>query len=347
MAEILDVLVIGAGVVGASVAHALREESRSVYVVDAAPRAGTGNTSRNSGVIHAGLYYPSDSLKTRLCRRGAHLLYAFAERHGVPCLRTGKYIVANGPTEIAYLDRIRRNAIGVPLDAVQELPKGVRADKALFSPNSGIIDSESLLQGLIAASRAETIFSHEVTHIQLEEETVSLKINGDHYRAKTVINCAGLAATRFCRGYRTYYARGVYFQIRLPSNINPPHLVYPAAPPGCPALGVHLTTNIHGETFLGPDLEWIDQEHYGVDPKRRDAFYEAASVYLPWLERDQLTPAYAGIRPKLSRTRWSDFKIFHEGDADQLIHCLGIESPGLTAAMAIGEYVAEMIKSVK
>ena len=345
MSEALDVLVIGAGIIGAAVAHALRGRNRTVFVVEAEANAGTATTSRNSGVVHAGLYYPPQSLKTRLCRRGAELLFAFSKRHGIPCRRTGKYIVANGRAEIEYLDRIRQNAVGAPLHLIGEVPDGIRADKALFSPNSGIVDSHALLLRLLAESRAEILFHQKVSGIRLEEKTVFVEIDGERYRARTVVNCAGLAATRFCKKFHTYFARGVYFQIELPNHLVTPGLVYPAVPPASPALGIHLTTNIHGESYLGPDLEWVDREQYAVDPKRSDAFFKAASVFLPWLRPEHLRPAYAGIRPKLSRTQWSDFTIFSEGGADQLIHCLGIESPGLTAAMAIGEYVAEMIKA--
>ena len=296
-----------------------------------------GISSRNSGVIHAGLYYPADSLKTRFCRRGAQLLYDFCARHNVPHQRTGKYIVANGPQQIQHLDWLEQHVDGVPLHRTANLPGSLKADAALFSPNSGIVDIHALIDTLLSRSGAEILYHQEVSALESGADGVSFWIDGVQYQADCLINCAGLGATRFTPDYHHHMARGCYFQIRLPKGLELPHLVYPAVPKGSPSLGTHLTRNIYGEAYLGPDIEWITTESYAVDPNRRDSFLQAARQYLPWLEDHHLQPGYAGIRPKLSATEFMDFHIVQDGP---LIHCLGIESLGLTAAMAIGEHIA-------
>jgi len=338
--ERVGTVVIGAGVVGAGVAYALRSRADDVVVIEAEPRAGTGVTSRNSGVIHAGLYYPPDSLKMKLCRLGLTKLYDFAEKHGVPHLRTGKFIVANDESERSFLDWLLAN-VGDHgrLREIDRIPNGVRAERALFSPLTGIVDIHQFVEALLAQSEATVLFNQRATRLTSRENGALIEIEGEAYLADWVVNCAGLSATDFVDGYAHRLARGVYFQIPIPGELDVPHLVYPAVPKGSPGLGIHLTRNIYGEAYLGPDVEWIDREDYAVDPARRDSFFEAASRYLPWLQPDMLQPGYAGIRPKLD-TGFADFAFLRQG---RLIHCLGIESPGITAAIAIGEHVAEMM----
>ncbi len=342
MTEKIGAVIIGAGVVGAGVAYALRDFADDVFVVDAGPRAGTGITSRNSGVVHAGLYYPPDSLKMALCRRGADLLYPFAAKHKIPCLRTGKYIVANNAEELAYLDWLMANVgdDGRLRDA-ERVPSGVRAERALFSPNTGIIDIHAFVEALLEQSGATLLFEQRVASLEAVDNGVRLDINGESYLAERVVNCAGLQAAGLA-GRRCYFARGAYFRVHIPNHVDAPHLVYPAVPKGSPSLGVHLTRNVYGEAYLGPDIEWIDDEDYAVDESRREGFYRAAKTYLPWLSPDHLQPGYAGIRPKLAPRGFCDFVFDRAGARGQLIHCLGIESPGITASMAIGEHVARL-----
>lgn len=343
MTEHVHTLIIGAGVVGAGVAYALRSMAERVYVVEAASRPCTGMSSRNSGVIHAGLYYPSDSMKTRLCRRGAQLLYEFAERHAVPHQRTGKYIVANQAEELDYLDWLKDNVSGIPLYEVDPPRGGIAAKRALFSPNTGIVEVHALVDKLLEQSRATLVFQQKVDALTIEDRGILLRIAGEEYLAEQVVNCAGLHATDLTRTHRHYYARGSYFQLKIPAGVELPNLVYPAVPKGSSSLGIHLTRNIFGEAYLGPDIEWIEHEDYSVDEQRRRVFFQAAKSYLPWLEPEHLGPGYAGIRTKLARDRFSDFLLLREGAAYPVFHCLGIESPGLTAAMAIGEYLAERL----
>ncbi len=344
MAEHVHTLIIGAGVVGAGVAYALRSMSDRIYVVEAEARPCTGMSSRNSGVIHAGLYYPGDSLKMRLCRRGAQLLYAFAARHGIAHQKTGKYIVANQPEELAYLDWLKNHVHGVPLREVAHPPDGIRAKRALFSPNTGIVEVHALVERLLDQSGANLVFNQKVESLAVEKQGVLLRIAGEEYLAERVVNCAGLHAAAFAPKQRHFYARGSYFQVKIPAGVDPPHLVYPAVPKGSAGLGIHLTRNMFGEAYLGPDVEWIDREDYSVDEGRRLSFFRAAKTYLPWLEPELLGPGYAGIRAKLKADGFADFMLAREGGQYPVIHCLGIESPGLTAAMAIGERVAAILE---
>lgn len=340
----MDVLVVGAGVVGAALAHALRNHGREVYWVEAEAAPGRGMTSRNSGVIHAGIYYPANSLKTELCRKGAKLLYEFAAQHKVAHSKPGKYLVAQTPDQETYLHQLKKQNQDVPLHWVQNLPAGIKASKALYSPNTGLIDQHALVETLIHASGIQPLYHQKVTSLQANAMGVEVKFGGDTYIAKEVFNCTGLAAAAFTQSAQHYFAQGAYFRLKPPTGMSLPALVYPAVPKKAASLGVHLTQNLAGESYLGPDLTWIDREHYRVDSLAVDRFHQAAQTYLPWLEPCMLEPGYAGIRAKLSRTGFSDFLIRREGGTEQLWHFLGIESPGLTAAMALAELVAAQVK---
>lgn len=334
----LDILIVGAGVVGCALAHGLRHRKKSVYWVEAAARAGSGMTSRNSGVIHAGIYYPSASLKTRLCREGSRLLYQFAAQHGVAHRRTGKFLVANNAEQATYLTSLSENNPTVPLEQVKRLPAGIRAEQAVFSPLTGIVDQHELVAALIQASGIEPIYHQPVTQMNCLGKRVRVRIGQDHYSARWVFNCTGLHATDFIGKYQHHFARGSYFRVAMPHSVSTPDLVYPTVPKQSVSLGIHLTRNLYGETFLGPDITWISEENYTVDEADRQKFFESAKTYLPWLTTDMLQPAYAGIRAKLSREGFHDFCLDREGEAGQLCHFLGIESPGLTAAMALAKY---------
>ena len=339
----LQTVIIGAGVIGAAVAYALRDSGSVTYVLEAEAKPATGISSRNSGVIHAGLYYPANSLKTRLCRRGAGLLYGFAESHGVPFQKTGKYLVANDPGELNHLAEIQAQAGAVPLLTPAEIPSAIRAKAALFSPNSGLVDVHCLTEALLSQSRAQVLFNQPVRDLKPEGSMVRFRVRGETFRAQTVVNCAGLVAADFTSTHRHHYAKGSYFRLSLPPSLEVPHLVYPAVPAGAPFLGIHLTRQLGGDAYLGPDLEWVEACDFSVDERRSELFFQAARRYLPWLKKEQLSPGYAGIRPKLDPNRFADFTFLPEGQRGQLIHCLGIESPGITAALAIGDWVKNLL----
>jgi len=360
----IDVVVIGAGVVGLAVARALALRGREVLIVEAAETFGTGISSRHSEVIHAGIYYPRGSLKAQMCVIGRHRLYDFCERFGVHHRRCGKLIVATSDDQMLDLKAIHAAATGngAPLewlDAAQAREKepDVFCVGALFSPMTGIIDSHSYMLALLGDAerhRTNIVYRSRVAGMWLESNSVLLAINDDTrptLRAHTVVNCAGLHATELAskiEGFpanhipQAYFARGHYFGLVGRTNFR--HLVYPIPEPG--GLGVHLTLDLANQARFGPDVEWIEQLDYSVDIRRAERFYAAIRRFWPKLADGQLIPAYAGIRPKISGPGEpaADFRIDGPGQhgVANVINLFGIESPGLTSSLAIGEHVAEL-----
>jgi len=357
-----DVVVIGAGVIGLAVARALAMRGREVLIVEAAESFGTGISSRHSEVIHAGIYYPRGSLKAQLCVEGRDRLYAYCERAGVPHRRCGKMIVATSPDQIADLQAIEAAAAGNGvqlqwLDAAEARAKEpeIVCEAALFSPATGIIDSHTYMLSLLADAErhdATIVYRSRVAAMWLESTSVLLAINEDErptLRARLVVNCAGLHATQVAasiEGFpagnipRPYYARGHYFSLAGRARFR--HLVYPIPEPG--GLGVHLTLDLAGQARFGPDVEWIEELDYAVSIERSERFYAAIRRFWPKLADGQLVPAYAGIRPKISGPGEpaADFRIDGPGQhgIPTVINLFGIESPGLTSSLAIGDHVA-------
>lgn len=355
---LVEVIVVGAGVVGLAVARALARRGREVLVVEAADTIGTGTSSRNSEVIHAGIYYPKDSAKARLCVRGKHMLYAYCAEHGIPHRRLGKLLVATTEAEAAQLDAIGQRAADngvdnlVALDkaAIARLEPELTAIHALLSPSTGIIDSHSLmlaLQGDAEQAGATVAFRTIVLDGKATGTGVRLRLGGAErctVEARLVVNAAGLFAHRVAAsidgmppgcipGIR--YAKGNYFGLTRRAPFS--HLVYPVPEPG--GLGVHLTLDMAGRARFGPDVEWIDDLDYSVDPGRALPFYAAIRRYWPALPDGALSPDYAGIRVKLPVPE-PDFEI--SCPLPGVVNLFGIESPGLTASLALAEEVAEL-----
>lgn len=365
--ETVDCAVIGAGVIGLAIARALAEQGREVLVIEAADQIGTGNSSRNSEVIHAGIYYPQGSLMARLCVAGRKALYDFCASHGVSHRTCGKLIVATSAAEVATLDGIRRRAAlnGVddlaPLTAAeaQRLNPELACEAALLSPSTGIVDSHELmlsLQGDMELRGGVIAFQSPVLGGKACGDGVELDIGGDdpiRLKCRAVVNSAGLAASAVARRIKgpdpqtipeTRFAKGNYFALtgqKAPFS----QLIYPVPVPG--GLGVHLTLDLAGQTRFGPDVEWVDREDYRVDPGRAAAFYSAIRRYWPALKDGALQPAYCGIRPKISPpgAPVQDFRISGPRDhgAPGLVNLFGIELPGLTASLAIADYVASLL----
>ncbi|MDO3720414.1 NAD(P)/FAD-dependent oxidoreductase [Marinobacter sp. chi1] len=362
-AESLEVqtVVIGAGVVGLAIARSLALAGHEVVIVEQGPRFGEGLSSRNSEVIHAGIYYPEDSLKARLCVRGRKLLYDYCGEHRVNHRKCGKWIVASSPDQVVSLERIARKAEanGVALklvdgpDLAQALPR-LSICSALWSPETGIVDSHGLMVSLLGELEdvgGRIAFGTPVLEAESCSGSHRLLIGGDtpcELRAENVINAAGLGAVNLAKHWqglpdhgkpRQWLARGVYFSYRG----TPPAdcLVYPVPEPG--GLGVHLTLDLAGQARFGPDVEWIDEIDYHVDPGRGRRFVEGLRRWWPEVDESRLEPAYAGIRPKLSGPGEpaADFRI--DGPEAHgvagLVNLFGIESPGLTSCLAIAEYV--------
>ena len=361
----IECVVIGAGVVGLAVARALAARGREVIVLEAAEAIGVGTSSRNSEVIHAGIYYPRGSLKATLCVRGREMLYDYCAERGVPHQRCGKLLVATARNQIPQLESImargKENGVldlmRISGEEAQALEPALQCVEAVFSPQTGIVDSHQLMLALLGdAERDGAIcaFHSPVEAIEAVNGRFVVKVGGDSpttIGAACVINSAGLHANALARKIRgldarhvppLYLARGNYFSIsgRAPFS----RLIYPM--PNEAGLGVHLTIDLGGQARFGPDVEWVDSINYDVDPQRAESFYAAIRAYWPALPDQALQPAYAGIRPKLSGPGEPAADFLIQGPAAHgvrgLVNLFGIESPGLTASLAIAQRVCEM-----
>ena len=366
--ETVDAVVIGAGVVGLAVARSLALAGREVLVVEAADAIGTETSSRNSEVIHAGIYYPPGSLKARLCVAGKQVLYAYCAEHGITAKAIGKLIVATEEEQIATLQGLRAYAewngvfdLGwVETADLKRLEPEVRGVAALLSPSSGIVDSHALMlsyQGDLENHGGIIAFGSPVGGGEITENGIRLLIGGAEpmeLMARTVVNAAGLWAPALAERLEgfpkkhvppAYFARGVYFSltgVRAPFR----RLIYPVPEPG--GLGIHATIDLAGQVRFGPDVEWIERPSYEIDPGRAARFYAAIRTYWPALPDGALEPAYAGVRPKVTGPGEPAGDFIIQGPRQHgcpgLINLFGIESPGLTASLAIGDYVAAMMQ---
>ncbi len=370
MTDRVQTLVVGAGAVGLATARALALAGHQVIVAERENKIGTGVSARNSEVVHAGIYYKSGSLKARLCVRGKTLMSELALTHGFDIRHCGKLIVATDPSQHAALKKIEQQAQsnGVSLQwldrkQVQALEPEVTCTLALYSPTSGIVDSQAYmltLQADIEQAGGTVALNSGVSAVKLNDQAnLHLVIfnDGSELLVKHLVNAAGLGACSLAKQMNgldpahqptAYYAKGSYFALaqRCPFK----HLIYPA--PQDAWLGVHATLDLGGQCKFGPDLEWlpIEQEsqiNYQVQAQRADNFYLAIRKYWPNLRDDSLVPSYSGVRPKVVGPNQAaiDFVIesTQEHGVQGLINLFGIESPGLTSSMAIGQYVTDLL----
>lgn len=354
----VDVAVVGAGVVGLAIARALATSGREVVLIEAATAIGTGISSRSSEVIHAGLYAPPGSLKAALCRRGRDLLADYCRARSIAHRRCGKLVVAADAADIPRLEALAQNAAacGVDdlewLDAAQarSMEPALAVQAALWSPSSGIVDSHGLMQALWAdagAGGAVLARGSRVVGGEAASQGWRLRLaSGHELGAALVVNAAGLGAVALARALGTqppplHLARGHYFALTGPSPFS--RLIYPLPVAG--GLGVHLTLDLAGQARFGPDVEWLDETDpdrldYRVDGARMARFEADIRRYWPGLPDGRLQPAYCGVRPKLSGPGEPPADFVIDTSAPGLIQLLGIESPGLTAALALAEQVA-------
>jgi len=372
----IDITIIGGGVVGLALAARLAGHGDSLVLLEKNERCGQETSSRNSEVIHAGLYYPPESLKARLCVRGNALLYEYCRKKGINHRRLGKIVISIDSAEEAALEHFFENGKrnGVRLERlsgkrVSELEPDITATAGILSPDTGIFDTHGFMQSLIAdAKDGGAVISPGAEAVALEKEgegyTVRVKPDDYCFTTKILINCAGLQAHNItalagidtaAAGYRIYYCKGNYFRTRQQFNIT--RLVYPVPDPQIHGLGIHLTPDLAGAMRLGPDAHYVDYSgapeqkiDHSVDEFRRAEFAAAVQRYLPSLDEASLDPDTAGIRPKLQGPGgpWRDFVITHEKKRglDGLINLVGIDSPGLTSSLAIAEHVAQLIASL-
>ena len=367
MSEQVDCVVIGAGIVGLAVGRALAQAGRDVIVLERNARAGEETSARNSEVIHAGIHYAAESLKARLCVAGKTQLYSYCERKQIPHRRCGKLIVATKGDSRDRLDRIARQAAANGVDDLELLDSAalarrepaVQGSAALWSPSTGIVDAHALVQALagdIEAAGGMIATGSEVLGIDVAPQGVRLDVRSRELatalEAATVINAAGLAAGRLAaetggvEGYAAppvRFAKGNYFLYEGACPFTA--LVYPLPVDG--GLGIHATFDLAGRLRFGPDVEWVERIDYSVDPARSAAFASAIQGYWPAFDETRLVAGYAGIRPKLNGpgAAAADFRIdvVAGGDRRQLVHLLGIESPGLTASLALADEVAKRV----
>ncbi len=364
-----DVLVAGAGVVGLAVARALALRGREVMVLEGEAAIGTGTSSRNSEVIHAGIYYPAGSLKARLCVQGKAMLYAYCAERGVAFRRCGKLIVANTPSQLAALptivERARANGVDdlvlLDRDQARALEPALECLGAVHSPSTGIVDSHGLmlaLQGDLEHAGGLVACHSAVDQVEVQADGLLVTtLDGTRLLARILVNAAGLQACELARRIQgldprhvptPHYAKGNYFTLtgRAPFQ----HLIYPAPEPDkhLAGLGVHLTLDLGGQAKFGPDVQWVDRaDDLQVDPARGDAFYAEVRRYWPGLADGSLQAGYAGMRPKISGPGEPAADFLLQGPAAHgvpgLVNLFGIESPGLTSSLAIGQAVADLL----
>jgi L-2-hydroxyglutarate oxidase LhgO len=366
----VDAIVVGAGAVGLAVARGLAEAGFETIVAEAQTAIGQGVSSRNSEVIHAGLYYPPGSLKARLCVRGKELLYAFCASHGVSHRNCGKLVVANSEAEASALAGLRERAVanGVPVDwldarQAEALEPALQCVAALFSTSTGIVDSHGFmlaLQGDLESAGGAVALGSPVDSAVLGKgggPHVVRMSDGSEIAARFLINSASLHACALARRFdgleaktvpREYFAKGSYYALAGKAPFT--RLIYPA--PADAWLGVHLTLDLGGQAKFGPDLEWLDVSrpediNYTVDPMRAESFYAEVRRYWPYLPDGALQPSYSGVRPKIYGPGETapDFRI--DGPPTHgvagLVNLFGIESPGLTSSLAIAEHVVALL----
>jgi len=366
MSDRVDCIVIGAGVVGLAVARELTLAGREVIVLEGEDAIGTQTSSRNSEVIHAGIYYPPGSVRARLCVEGKHAMYAYCAEHGVPHQRIGKLVVATTGAEVPtlhkYVELSRANGVHdlewVEPARARELEPAVECVAALLSPSTGIVDSHAFMQALLGDAEAHGAMLARCSPVEggrIDQDGITLEVGGGEPMtivADHVVNSAGLGAQALARGLAgfpaeqvppLFYAKAHYFTLSGRSPFN--RLVYPIAREAF--LGVHVTLDLGGQARFGPDLEWVDHVDYDFDQSRAALFYPAIRQYYPGLRDGALQPGYTGMRPKLSGrgAAAADFMIQTEAQhgVAGLVNLFGIESPGLTASLAIARVVREAL----
>jgi L-2-hydroxyglutarate oxidase LhgO len=368
LAEI-DVAIIGAGVIGLATAGEIAQEKKGVFVFEKNRTFGLETSSRNSEVIHAGIYYPEDSLKAKLCVEGKSLLYKLCDKHNIAYKKTGKIIVAADENEISWLEELyeqgRKNGVDdlvlLSRTELKKLEPNIEARAGLLSPSSGILDSYTLLKFLYSQARekgARFVFDTEVIGIERAGAKYKVQIKDrdgiSAFVAHVVVNCAGLNSDKIAQlagidiakaGYKLHYCKGEYFSLSSKYRNLVVRLIYPV--PEQAGHGIHLRQGLDGRVLLGPSARYVEAIDYAVDETQKQAFYNSAKRFLPLVELEDLDPESAGIRSKLQGPgeAFRDFVIAREEKESlpSLINLIGIESPGLTASPAIARYVGRMV----
>lgn len=374
MSHTADITIIGAGVVGLAIAAEVVNEHREVYLLEKNETFGLETSSRHSGVIHTGIYYPEGSLKAKMCVSGNRMLYELCERHDISHRRLGKLIIATSDEESVELQTLlekgqRNGAENLRMLSkreIQELEPSVEGVAAILSPSTGIIDSQALMRYFIAKAAdggAKIAYKTRVVGIEKVADRYRVTVEDGtgkfSFTTRVLINCTGLHCDKVAElagidiakaGYKLYYCKGEYFSLSKSKSMLVKRLIYPVPPPRLTGVGIHLTFDLEGRVRLGPSTQYIDSIDYAVDSQHKQLFYDSVRRYLPCVECDDLEPEMAGIRPKLQKPGGDikDFVIRDESDKGLpgFVNLIGIESPGLTASPAIAKYVSGLIKEL-
>ena len=366
------ITIIGAGVIGLAIAEKLSGEHSNVFLIEKHPSFGQETSSRNSEVIHDGIYYTKDSLKAKLCIEGKKLLYDYCRKYEIPCNNCGKLIVATSEEEISVIEGIRRTAIknGVSdlevfdIEQIFELEPNIFALKALFSPSTGIVDSHSLMKQYetnTINNGGQIVYGSEVIGIKKIKDGYEITLldadkRNYSFTSGIVINSAGLTSDKVSEmvginddNHKILFCKGEYFRINPPKNKLISRLVYPVPHPNMEGIGIHVTIDMGGGVKLGPDVKYLESNvyDYTLTASKQEAFFKSAKKFLPFLEFDDITPEMAGIRPKIQKAEepLRDFYIEEESKRGYpgFINLIGMESPGLTSSIAIAKYVGNLI----
>ncbi|HBJ74720.1 MAG TPA: FAD-dependent oxidoreductase [Syntrophaceae bacterium] len=360
--EHVDITIIGAGVIGLAIAAELARPDLSIFILEKNPAHGGGISSRNSEVIHAGLYYPGGSLKAELCVAGNRMLYDIAARNGIPHQKTGKLIVAMNSSEIEAIEKLHENGCrnGVKnlsllnKRQIEKMEPPIQARAALYSSDTGMIDTHALMHYFLKqalSKKVNLVCRTQVLHIEKDINgwriyTLNDKEGNFDYSSQAVINAAGLSSDTIANlaggHYQLHYCKGDYCSISGIRRGMVQRLIYPAPVENHAGLGVHLTIDLNGRLKLGPDATYIERrEDYQVAAGKASLFYEHARKFLPFLKPENIHPDMAGIRPKLQGPNEAFHDFVMREDAPGFVNLVGIESPGLTASPAIARYVKE------
>ncbi len=366
------ITIIGAGVIGLAIAQKLSANHDDVFVIEKYKTFGQETSSRNSEVIHAGIYYPQGSLKAKLCVEGKQMLYQFCKEYEVPYKNCGKLIVATDNQELDILKEIEQKAKNNGVNDIQKLGKEeasnfepeISVKGALFSPSTGIIDTHRFMKQLetnAVNNGTEFVYNAEVKAIRKLDSGYEVELSDADdqtftFTTQTIINAAGLESDKIAQmagiqnnNLELAFCKGEYFRIKSPKNKLINHLIYPVPNPNLEGVGIHVTKDLGGGAKLGPDVTWMEEKSYDykVNASKQEAFYKSAKRFLPFLEYEDLIPEMAGIRPKLQRPggETKDFYIQEESGKSLpgFINLIGIESPGLTSSLSIAKYISSLL----
>jgi L-2-hydroxyglutarate oxidase LhgO len=369
-----EITIIGAGVVGLAIAEKVTEEFKNVFLIEKHSSFGQETSSRNSEVIHAGIYYTKDSLKAKLCLEGKWLLYDYCKKYHIPFRNCGKLIVATTESEIEIIEGIRQTALKNGVDdlvtlernSISEMEPNVFALKAIYSPSTGIVDSHSLMKQYetnAINNGGQIVYESEVTGIEKIKGGFRINIldtdkTNYSFTSRVVINSAGLTSDKISEmtgmvddDLKILFCKGEYFKVNPPKNKLINRLIYPVPHHNMEGIGIHVTVDMAGGVKLGPDVKYLDENiyDYRLTPSKQEAFFLSAKKFLPFLEYEDIVPEMAGIRPKIQKPGepLCDFYIREESSKGYpgFINLIGIESPGLTSSIAIAEYVNNLIKN--